>query len=1172
MYYNPFFFIIFFLASLPPLLVTAETGGVTREQIEADWLKQAESWHAVVSGDSEQVTTKSDAMGAVDGVKNGRYAFHTSQEKNPYWQVDLEKITPISRIVVYNRLDYAPGLHNADTMRVLISDDAKNWTLLYDCAGKHFGGISGGKPLEIILEQGKAAARYVRLQIPSETPIFFHLDEVEIYSFDDPQNIALWKTANQSSLSQWSVAKKKPNPELNPKYPIKETRARIAKLLEYLKSWNVDVADLETQMHDAAKNISHEEQAEYLRLRRLGRELAFRNPLLNFDKLLFVKVFTQQTYPDICLNHIPWASKPGGDLYVLEQPFATDGVGQKVTPLINGQLGVGHVRGMDLWWDGDRIVFGYAKQENFPFKGWPIPVGEERLSGHTLRLSQEPIHIYEIRTDGTGLRQITNHEMWSDLDPAYLPNGNIVFVSERCGFSLQCNNGPFHDETSCNLFSVKPDGSGMRWLSYNKDGDYQPHVFNDGTIGYCRWEYQERGWANIQAVWSIHPDGTNADAVFKQHLDNPWAFEGTREIPKVPQSEEGDRKFVSVAAGHHTLPCGPVCLLSPNKGINNKDGIRIVTPGVFPPEGGMSGTPVDEGGCRENGGYYTTPFPLSDKFFLASYTYSNEHREGSPPTFRGADETGYGVYLIDVFGNKELIYADPDISSSCAMPLCPRTKPPLLAENKETSLGDKDDNAAVCVITDVTYGADDVKQGEVKYIRVARKIGWPYAKETGGQRYEVDGSSWGLNWAPVLIYGEVPVLADGSTSFYVPSGVSVYFQLLDANKQEIKRMRSFISFQPGESRSCVGCHESRSVPVTNRNALAFKRQPFLPIPPPWGSERCVNYLADVQPVFDRHCVKCHSGLKPSAGLDFSGGLTAAAPMKTPYRSFQFDGLNRSYRTIIENNLITYSYKHASAEEITQTRRFGSSRSKLIDAIRAGACAKYHTLSPESEDWYRLVAWIDANAPYHDRFVNSRPAAPAYDLTADVDLKQTILSVHRKRCAECHQAEDVSRLDWIDLNAPEKSRFLLAPLARNHIEQRENNIERRENKIGQRENNIEQRENKIGQRESNIERRENNTVQKENAGKTCSRAVYSDSNDADYAALQVAVQKAVERAWQFPRRDLETLKENAQAFSDSHELTREQSKGHEGLQGQLGQGEFLEKENRKSAEEFAKSEK
>ena len=45
--------------------------------------------------------------------------------------------------------------------------------------------------------------------------------------------------------------------------------------------------------------------------------MALSNPLLDFERLLFVKRFTQETYPDVCLNHMPWVSRPGGDLCVL---------------------------------------------------------------------------------------------------------------------------------------------------------------------------------------------------------------------------------------------------------------------------------------------------------------------------------------------------------------------------------------------------------------------------------------------------------------------------------------------------------------------------------------------------------------------------------------------------------------------------------------------------------------------------------------------------------------------------------------------------------------------------------------------------------------------------------------------------------------------------------------
>jgi len=535
---------------------------------------------------------------------------------------------------------------------------------------------------------------------------------------------------------------------------------------------------------------------------------------------------------------------------------------------------------------------------------------------------------------------------------------------------------------------------------------------------------------------------------------------------------------VSIAAAHHTLACGPVCILSPNRGLNDSIGIDIVTPGVYPPEGGMSGYPVKEGGVVDDGGYYMYPWALSDTTFLVSYSYMKEPPPGGPTNARGADEKGYGLYLIDVFGNKELIYKDTEISSSFPMPLRARTRPPILPENTDPTLGDK----ALCSISNVAYGVEGIDPSEIKYVRIARQIGWPYTKETGGQRYEVDGSSWGLNWAPILVFGEVPVEEDGSVSFYAPSTISVYFQLLDADKREIKRMRSFISFQPGEMRSCVGCHESRNeAPVNAAMTRAMSREPSVPEPPPWGIDRPINFNLDVQPVFDRHCVSCHSGLKPAAGFDFSGGLLPGERnVKTAFRNYNFADWNRAYKTIVDNNLVSYSNKHDSASPLAQTREFGSSRSKLIEAILTGPCSEHINIKPGDEDWYRLVTWIDANAPYSDRFVNSRPKDPLYDMPADKTLQQTILGVHQKRCAECHAPEAVSRIDWIDVKNPQKSKFLTAPLAGSA---------------------------------GGMER--------------CGKAIYADQNDPDYVLLRKAVEDAVKRAIQYPRRDLEALMEEWQ---------------------------------------------
>ncbi len=111
-----------------------------------------------------------------------------------------------------------------------------------------------------------------------------------------------------------------------------------------------------------------------------------------------------------------------------------------------------------------------------------------------------------------------------------------------------------------------------------------------------------------------------------------------------------------------------------------------------------------------------------------------------------------------------------------------------------------------------------------------------------------------MNWHDFnnkRILGTVPVRADGSAYFAVPAERFVYFQLLDENRMELRRMRSFISFQPGETRACVGCHESRTVaPIPSRVSLAVQREPSPLILPPWG-DRPVSFLRDIQPVFGR---------------------------------------------------------------------------------------------------------------------------------------------------------------------------------------------------------------------------------------------------------------------------------------------------------------------------------
>ena len=279
----------------PPTASEPRSEAVPEQQmsqmIEDDWLQALE----------RGITTQTDAAGGCDGVKNGKYGFHTGQDTNPWWQVDLGQMVPIRRVVVYNRLDYRPGLHNADNLQVLSSEDGQHWTLRYENRGQHFGGIHGAQPLELTFEPAEFVARFIRIQIPSSAPLLFHLDEVEIYGGgNDAKNLALGRPADQCSLSPWSTAGTSGVVE----YPTAACIQRGRKLAADLQRAGVDVTEslreldvVEAETRALPADASAEQQ-RLLYTRWIVRRLAFANPLLNFQQLLFVKRFCQETYPD----------------------------------------------------------------------------------------------------------------------------------------------------------------------------------------------------------------------------------------------------------------------------------------------------------------------------------------------------------------------------------------------------------------------------------------------------------------------------------------------------------------------------------------------------------------------------------------------------------------------------------------------------------------------------------------------------------------------------------------------------------------------------------------------------------------------------------------------------------------------------------------------------------
>ncbi|MFH1267191.1 MAG: hypothetical protein ABIK89_15795 [Planctomycetota bacterium] len=736
------------------------------------------------------------------------------------------------------------------------------------------------------------------------------------------------------------------------------------------------------------------------------RDLAFANPLLNFGELVFYERYSQRTM-NIHRHQFPSArymdgpARPGGDLCVLSElrPDA------KPRPLLRGRLGKGIVRGYDLAYDARRVVFGYWNAEV------ERPAPKVRFE-YDCYVTEGHANIYELDLEEDRIRQLTD-EPWHDIDPCYLPGGRIAFASERCGHNAQCDPNPW-SEPMVNLYTVGADSRDVRRLTSHKDSDNFARVLEDGRVSYTRWEYHERGGLlRTQTLWVSRPDGTQQDPLFKQHLDQPFSLEEARAIPESNQ-------VVAVATGHHTNAAGAIVRISLKRGVSAAEAMEIVTPGFSEFEGGLEGTPVPEGGVGGYG-YYSTPWPLSDKYFLVSYNPGHYPIGGAAaPKAIGwghylADVTaldmtraeGYGLYVIDVYGNRELVYRDPEISCFSPIPLVARPVPPVLPDATDP----REDHATL-LVTDVHQGLG-VPAGTVKYIRISEAMPWPYTKE-GASRYPREH-----DYTMKRTIGIVPVAADGSAHFTAPANVGLYFQALDEDFIEVRRMRSLVSFQPGERRACTGCHETQGNSPTTADVLASRRPAVSPEPPPWGSARPISFLRDVQPVLDRHCVSCHSGVEPDGGVDLFPGLTGAAHDRA--HSVSFDALTgyvpRSHVPFAER-------KEPGKFEVSQPYEFGSAKSRLVSLLKEG----HEEVKLNRDEWLTLLTWIDAGGLYLGSFVSVHDWGRWGYRPQPADM-QAVRAVQEKRCASCHADADLARPGWIDPRKPEASLYLLAPLAK-----------------------------------------------------------------------------------------------------------------------------------------------
>ncbi len=950
-------------------LPAEDVGGQVKALVEADWIACDRRFAAArtepgqpVKINAFGVTTVQDASGAVDGIKNGRFGFHVAVgEEDPWWQVDLGKDCRVDRVVIYNRTDggHAPRTRHIG-IQVARDGQLDRFDRVYQHDGTVFHGVKEKKPLVVGFKGKDVTARVVRLLVDGICHLA--LDEVEVYGVDDPEcNIALGKPADQKSVSRHSIPGTAGETSTvaapaDGGFPLAHTREIVRRgfrLVSRLRA-RADVARLDALTTDLQRldqrlaNVDRSEEVPknvrrdlYFKARRLFRKIAFSNPLLDIDKILFIKR-QHPYYQHICDQYYGFTSTAGGGLFVLEDAL---GDSPKLTNLLaDSKVQNGRFRGQrlvpgsflspELSYDGTTILFAYT--ENADPETSSAQAEKDRRWTTT-----NCYHLFRVNVDGSGLTQLTDGP-WNDFDPCFLPGGRIAFISERRGGYVRCGTRACR---SYNLCSMEPDGSDIVALSRHDTNEWHPSVNNDGMIVYTRWDYIDRDTQAAHHIWTCYPDGRNPRAPHgnypKRLADRPWAELDIRAIP-------GSEKYIAVAAPHHGHAFGSLIQIDLRIQDDNANSqVTRLTPEVPFPEG--------EAPIRPSM-VYGTPWPLGEDDYLCVYDHGAKN---------------HGIYWVDRFGNRELIYRDPEIPCFSPIPLRPRPVPPVVqhgttqtAAARQVDSPGEDRPATIAVAniydSDFTW-PEDVKIANLRVLQIL-------PKSVARRNKPKIGVAEQSNARAVL--GTVPVEADGSVYFEAPVDKLIYFQALDDRGMAVQSMRSATYVHAGEQLTCQGCHEPRlrapSIPPQPPQAL--RRPPSRIVPDVEGSNP-FNYVRLVQPVLDRNCVDCHRQEKT---IDLTG--TVQHLRDRDGRDWPY---TRSYLSLAEHygfwyQTLVHSLNTAGVHGGSRAvpGKFGARAAKLLDFLDE----RHYGVELSDEELHRIVLWLDCNSEFLGAYENPEAQA------------------------------------------------------------------------------------------------------------------------------------------------------------------------------------------------------
>ncbi len=716
--------------------------------------------------------------------------------------------------------------------------------------------------------------------------------------------------------------------------------------------WEATLNELQAGLSRIPVTNSEERFDLYKRICLLRREIAFANPLLDFRDILFVKRH-RALFNHMCDQYYGMAARPGGGLFVLqdafgEEPMARDILADSVVQ--NGRLtgqklsggpnrpyrlefdGEGNLNGdeteggaflsPELSYDGRTILFAYVECK-----------GDRRHQHHTDAgrghwAEGRSFHIFRVKVDGSDLRQLTDGT-WNDFSPCWLPNGRIAFISERRGGYLRCG----RTCPTYTLFDMAADGSEINCLSMHETNEWDPSVTHDGQLVWTRWDYVDRHGVTAHMPWVTSLDGRNPRPVHGNYSLRKTRPDMELNVRAIPES----RKFVATAAPHHGQAFGSLILVDPD--VSDDDSmapVKRLTAEV--------GFPETQGGAEA----YGTAWPLSEDYYLCVYDsrMPNGNHVGQ---HLKQYQSNYGIYLVDSFGNRELIYRDPEISCISPIPLRARSRAPLPAQTPYSARVDPTvasanaEEATVSVLNIYDSVLPWPEGTRIAKLRVLQVL--PMTVPSGAPPHETGMRVAGAEDSVVpvrYVLGTVPVESDGSAHLTVPANRELFFQAVDERGLAVQSMRSATALRTGEHAICHGCHapaqRSPSIPTTI--PLALQRTPSHLQPDVDGSNP-FSFPRLVQPVLDRKCVGCHEQRCDAPNLGREPFLKSwYASYNSLMPTFGFHDYGDNYRTV--------------------PGRFGARASRLLPLLEKG----HYNVQLSDDEFHRLALWLDCSSMFY----------------------------------------------------------------------------------------------------------------------------------------------------------------------------------------------------------------